>query len=209
MPACGDRNAPQFDSTKPHELRRYFTDLEFLMTRAAVTVEAEMKRHITRFLSVEDQEIWEALPSFADTPKSFAQFKADVLKLYAGNEEDRRFELSDLDSLVGQYSRVGILTLDDLKMFYRQLLRITMYLLGKKHLSESEQSRPFLRAMQPLAHSRNLPPFEDQKIRTSIPPILAQSPTSMRQLSTRSLALVVLSRLTYTTQRHLLPPPSR
>ncbi|KAF7359866.1 hypothetical protein MVEN_00712100 [Mycena venus] len=149
MPACGDRNAPQFDSTKPHELRRYFTDLEFLMTRATVTVGTEMKKHATQFLSVEDQEIWEALPSFADATKTFAQFKADILKLYAGNDEDRRFELSDLDSLVGQYSRVRILSLDDLKTFYRQFLRITTYLLDKKHLSESEQSRSFLCAMQP------------------------------------------------------------
>ncbi|KAJ7229517.1 hypothetical protein B0H12DRAFT_1077432 [Mycena haematopus] len=128
MPARGDRNAPQFDSTKPHELRRYFTDLEFLLNRAAVTDETEKKKHATRFLSVEDQEIWEALKSFGDNTKTFAQFKADVLKLYAGNDEDRRFELSDLDSLVGQYSRVGILTLDDLKTFYRQFLRITTYL---------------------------------------------------------------------------------
>ncbi|KAJ7201965.1 hypothetical protein B0H12DRAFT_1206370 [Mycena haematopus] len=149
MPARGDRNAPQFDSTKPHELRRYFTDLEFLLNRAAVTDETEKKKHATRFLSVEDQEIWEALKSFGDNTKTFAQFKADVLKLYAGNDEDRRFELSDLDSLVGQYSRVGILTLDDLKTFYRQFLHITTYLLEKKHLSESEQSRSFLRAMQP------------------------------------------------------------
>ncbi|KAF7348977.1 hypothetical protein MVEN_01418600 [Mycena venus] len=128
MPARGDRNAPQFDSSKPHELRRYFTDLEYLLGRAAVTDDTEMKKHATRFLSVEDQEIWEGLPR---------------------NDEDRRFELNDLDALVGQYSRVGILSLDDLKTFYRQFLRITTYLVEKKRLSEAEQSRSFLRAMQP------------------------------------------------------------
>ncbi|KAF7344736.1 hypothetical protein MVEN_01634300 [Mycena venus] len=149
MPARGDRNAPQFDSTKPHELRRYFTDLEFLLGRATITDDAEMKKHATRFLSVEDQEIWEGLPSFKDAQKSFSDFKAAVLKLYSGNDEDRRFGLNDLDALVGQYSRVGILSLDDLKTFYRQFLRITTYLIGKKRLSEGEQSRSFLRAMQP------------------------------------------------------------
>ncbi|KAF7372138.1 hypothetical protein MVEN_00072700 [Mycena venus] len=149
MLARGDRNAPQFDSTKPHELRRYFTDLEFLLGRAAVTDNAEMKKRATRFLSVEDQEIWEGLPSFKDAQKSFSDFKAAVLKLYSGNDEDHRFGLNDLDALVGQYSRVGILSLDDLKTFYRQFLRNATYLIGKKRLSEGEQSRSFLCAMQP------------------------------------------------------------
>ncbi|KAJ7444701.1 hypothetical protein FB451DRAFT_1056159 [Mycena latifolia] len=149
MPARGDRNAPQFDSKKPNELRRYFTDLEFLLTRATVTDNGEMKKHATRFLSVDDQEVWETLSSFADNAKTYAEFKADVLKLYAGNDEDRRFSLSDLDALVGHYSRVGILSKDDLTRFYCEFLRITSYLVAKNRLSESEQSRSFLRAMQP------------------------------------------------------------
>ncbi|KAF7348937.1 hypothetical protein MVEN_01414100 [Mycena venus] len=153
MPARGDRNAPQFDSSKPHELRRYFTDLEFLLDRAAVTDSTDRKKHATRFLSVEDQETWEALPSFQEARNSYAEFKADVLKLYAGNDEERRFELSDMDALIGHYSRVGILSLEDLTTFYRKFLRITTYLISKKRLSEVEQSRSFLRAMQPASFS--------------------------------------------------------
>ncbi|KAJ7852699.1 hypothetical protein B0H13DRAFT_2359364 [Mycena leptocephala] len=64
MPASGDRNAPQFDATKPHELRRYFSDLEYLFTRSSVTDDTE-KKHATRFLSVDDQEIREALKTAA------------------------------------------------------------------------------------------------------------------------------------------------
>ncbi|KAJ7106002.1 hypothetical protein C8R44DRAFT_745648 [Mycena epipterygia] len=151
MPARGDRNAPQFDSQKPHELRRYFTDLEFLFDRAAVTDNTERKKHATRFLSVEDQEIWEALTSFSDATKSYTEFKTAVLKLYAGNDEDRRFGLGDLDALIGQYARTGILSKEDLTSFYRQFLRITTYLVGKGRLSPAEQSRSFLRAMQPAS----------------------------------------------------------
>ncbi|KAJ6477193.1 hypothetical protein C8R47DRAFT_1289804 [Mycena vitilis] len=151
MPARGDRNAPQFDSRKPHELRRYFTDLEFLLARAAITDDTQQKQHATRFLSVEDQEIWEALTSFTDNTKTYVEFKAAVLKLYAGNDEDRRFELGDLDALIGQYSRVGILSMEDLTTFYRQFLRITTYLIGKNRLSAAEQSRSFIRAMQPAS----------------------------------------------------------
>ncbi|KAJ7148917.1 hypothetical protein C8R46DRAFT_826294, partial [Mycena filopes] len=80
MPARGDRNAPQFDSTKPRELHRYFTDLEFHFTRANVTDSTEKKRHATRFLSVDDQDVWESLAQFGDPAKSYDEFKAAVLK---------------------------------------------------------------------------------------------------------------------------------
>ncbi|KAJ6494138.1 hypothetical protein DFH09DRAFT_946866 [Mycena vulgaris] len=151
MPARGDRNAPTFDSAKPHELRRYFTDLEYLFTRAAVTDSTEKKRHSTRFLTVEDQETWEALPTFTEATKTYEQFKADALKLYSGNDEERRFALNDLDALIGHYSRTGIYSKVDLTTFYRQFLRITTYLVTKNRLSASEQSRSFLRAMQPAS----------------------------------------------------------
>ncbi|KAJ6477710.1 hypothetical protein C8R45DRAFT_757776, partial [Mycena sanguinolenta] len=149
MPARGDLNAPHFDSSKPHELRRYFSDLEFLMTRAAVNDDGEKKQHATRFLSVEDQEIWEALAMFKDANKSYDEFKASTLKLYAGNNEERRFELNVLDSLIGQYSRTGVLSIADLTSFFRQFIRITTYLIDKGRLSTIEQCCAFMRAMQP------------------------------------------------------------
>ena len=156
MPARGDRNAPQFDSHKPHELRRYFSDLEFLFGRSAVTDNTEKKGHATRFLSVEDQEVWETIGSFSDATKSYDDFKRDILRLYAGNNEDRRYAISDLDALIGEYSRVGILSMEDLTTFYRQFLRITTYLISKNRLSATEQSRAFLRAMHPESFAREI-----------------------------------------------------
>ncbi|KAJ7499381.1 hypothetical protein FB451DRAFT_1428986 [Mycena latifolia] len=151
MPARGDRNAPTFDAAKPHELRRYFTDLEYLFTRAAITDNAEKKGHATQFLAVDDQETWEALPTFTDATKTYEEFKVDVLKLYSGNDEEHRFGLNELDALIGHYSRTGIYSKEDLTTFYRQFLHITTYLISKSRLSASEQSRSFLRAMQPAS----------------------------------------------------------
>ncbi|KAJ7110758.1 hypothetical protein C8R46DRAFT_1279023 [Mycena filopes] len=106
MPARGDRNAPQFDSTKPRELHRYFTDLEFHFTRANVTDSTEKKRHATRFLSVDDQDVWESLAQFGDPAKSHDEFKAAVLKLYPGNDANRKYSLGDLDALIGEYVKI-------------------------------------------------------------------------------------------------------
>ncbi|KAJ7244845.1 hypothetical protein C8J57DRAFT_1038457, partial [Mycena rebaudengoi] len=148
MPARGDRNAPQFESQKPRELQRYFTDLEFHFMRAAVTDSTEKKQHATRFLSVDDQDIWESLPEFKPV-KLYAEFKAAVLKLYPGNDTDRKYSLADLDALIGEYARVGILSKSDYSEFYRQFLVITQYLLDKNRLSVGERSRAFRRAITP------------------------------------------------------------
>ncbi|KAF8181244.1 hypothetical protein K438DRAFT_1768075 [Mycena galopus ATCC 62051] len=148
MPARGDRNAPQFDSSKPRELQRYFTDLEYHFTRLSVTDEAEKKKHATRFLGVDDQDIWEALTEF-QAPHTYAAFKAAVLKLYPGNDADRKYSLADLDALVGQYARVGILSKGDYSEFYRQFLVITTYLIARQRLSATEQSKAFV-VLSPL-----------------------------------------------------------
>ncbi|KAJ7026684.1 hypothetical protein C8F04DRAFT_1267896 [Mycena alexandri] len=159
MPTRGERNAPQFDSSKPRELLRYFSDLQFLFTRSNVTDVQEKKGHATRFLSVEDQEIWETLAEFSDATKTFEQFKAAVLKLYPGTDADRKYSVTDLDALIGQYGRIGIYSQTDFSEFYRQFIVISKYLVDKNRLSEGEKCRAFRRAIQPpklweAAHKR-------------------------------------------------------
>ncbi|KAJ7455161.1 hypothetical protein FB451DRAFT_1049110 [Mycena latifolia] len=149
MPARGDRNAPTFDSSKPRELPRYFSDLEFHFTRCNITDAAEMKSHATRFLSVRDQDAWEALTEFITDGTTYADFKSAVLKLYPGTDADRKYSLADLDVLIGAYARTGILSKGDFSEFYRDFTAISTFLIRKDRLSAAEQSRAFRRAMQP------------------------------------------------------------
>ena len=114
MPARGDRGAPQFNPDKPRELRRYFADLEFHFTRSAITDEAEKKGHATRLLDIDSAELWESLPSYTDVAIDYNGFKAAVYKLYPGSEEDRKWMIADMDKLIGERSRIGVLSLADL-----------------------------------------------------------------------------------------------
>ena len=54
-----------------------------------------------------------------------------------------------MDKLVGERSRLGIISLSDLGEYYRQFLAITTYLRSKNRLSEAEQSRAFVRGFPP------------------------------------------------------------
>jgi hypothetical protein len=148
MPARGDRAVPRFDPKQPRGLRRYFTDLEFHFNRANVTHDGEKKQHATRYVDVDTSELWESLQEFTDAALPYADFVKTVHSLYPGSEEERKWSVADMDKLVGERSRLGILSLADLGEYYRQFLAITSFLISKQRLSEDEQSRAFVRGFQ-------------------------------------------------------------
>ncbi|CAK5283498.1 unnamed protein product [Mycena citricolor] len=158
MPPRGARGAPIFDSKQPRELLRFFSDLEYHFGAAGVTNDQEKKKHAVRYLPFDDAEVWESLESFA-APSSYDQFKAAVLKLYPGTDADRRYSLSDMHALIGEYASIGILSRVDYSEFYRRFLVITKFLVDKSRLSKAEQSRAFRRAISasslwPRVHQR-------------------------------------------------------
>jgi len=149
MPSRGDRSAPQFDPKQPRELRRYFADLEFMFTRAGITDSEEKKKHACRYVDVDTSELWETLPEFSDASKMYEDFAKAIYALYPGSDEERKWSVADMDKLVGERSRIGIISLGDLGEYYRQFLAITTFLRSKTRLSEAEQSRAFVRGFPP------------------------------------------------------------
>ena len=149
MPARGDRSAPKFDPKQPRELRRYFTDLNFHIGRAAAMTDEAKKSHACRFVDVDTSELWESLPEFTDQNSNFEAFIKAIYALYPGSEEERKWSVADMDKLVGERSRLGVISLGDLGEYYRQFLAITTFLRGKDRLSSTEQSRAFTRGFQP------------------------------------------------------------
>ena len=88
MPARGDRGAPAFDPSKPRELRRFFEELNFHFGRSNVVDEATMKKHTLQFADCDTAELWEILPEFADTAKTYQDFVDAVYKLYPGSDSE-------------------------------------------------------------------------------------------------------------------------
>ena len=148
MPSRGDRSAPRFDTKHPRELRRYFSDLEYCFERAQIVDDQEKKSHACRFVDVDTSELWESLAEFADNTKTYTDFRQIIYSLYPGSEEECKWSVADMDKLVGERSRLGVLSLGDLGEYHRQFLAITTFLIGKTRLSTAEQSRAFARGFQ-------------------------------------------------------------
>ena len=149
MPARGDRSAPRFDPQQPRELRRYFADLDFAFGRAGIADRAEQKKHACRYVDVDTADLWESISQFSDAAADYNAFVKAVHALYPGSEEERKWSVADMDKLVGEQSRLGIISLADLGDYYRHFYTITTFLRSKSRLSDAEQSRAFVRGFQP------------------------------------------------------------
>ena len=66
-----------------------------------------MKRHTIRYLDTDTKELWENLPEFKPAV-TYKDFVARVYKLYPGSQDDCRWNMSDLSSLVKDQVVVGI-----------------------------------------------------------------------------------------------------
>src|ERR1700679_517663 len=147
MPMRGHSTAPSFDPSQPHELHRYFNELELLFLASNVTDPEIMKKHACRYVDIDTSELWESIPEYAPGT-SFDLFRLAVHKLYPGSEDDRKWSISDMDKLVGEQLRIGIQNSNDLGLYYRAFYNITKFLHAKRRLSDAEQSRAFIRGFQ-------------------------------------------------------------
>ena len=119
VPAHGDRRVLQFDPTKLCELRHFFKELKFQFVQSyVVDEEEEMKKHALQFVDA-------------------------VYKLYPGSDAERCWLIADMDKLVGEASRVEILSLTNLGKYHREFIAITAFLIMKNHISTMEESFTF------------------------------------------------------------------
>ena len=145
MPMRGDHGLPQFDPKKPCKLCCFFKDLKFHFVRSHVVDKEEMKQHALWFVNCDTMELWEILPEFTNMATSYQQFVNTVYKLYPRSDTKRHWLIGDMEKLVGEASRVGILLLANLGKYHREFITMTTFLIMKNHISTAEQSHAFAR----------------------------------------------------------------
>jgi hypothetical protein len=147
MPPRGHSSAPKFTPDVPRELQCYFKELELLFRPAQVVNDTEKKKHACQYVDIDTTDLWEAIPEF-DVTKTFDEFKSAIFKLYPGSEYEHKWTIADMDKLVGEQLRMGILNVSGLRNYDRVFYTITQFLLTKNRISEAEQSQAFIRGFQ-------------------------------------------------------------
>jgi hypothetical protein len=147
MPARGHSTAPTFTPDQPRVLRRYFDELEMLLSKCGITDDQEKKKYSRIYVDIDTLDLWESLPEH-NAMRSFADFVKAVFKLYPGSEGDRKWIISDMDKLIGEQLRLGIHDMAGLGTYYCAFYTITSFLCDKNHISEAEQCHAFVRGFQ-------------------------------------------------------------
>ena len=136
-----------------------------------------MKKHVVQFVDCDTAELWEILPEFADATKSYQEFVDAVYKLYPGSDSEQRWSIADMDKLVGEMSRVGILLLADLGRYHREFIVITTFLITKNWISTAEQSRAFVHGFPPELWSK-----VSHRLQLKFPDHFPDDPYTLKQI---------------------------
>jgi hypothetical protein len=148
MPIRSERTAPSFDRTKPREFTRFFDDLEHLFELATVNHEADKKKYVLYYVDFETEQMWRWLPTYSDTAKTYADFKAEIFGFYP-KAADNVYSICDVQTLITNQQRLGIGTVADLREFHLHYLMITQWLINRQYLCELEQRRSYIKAFPP------------------------------------------------------------
>lgn len=62
--------------------------------------------------------MWKSLAEYSDANASYEDWKKKVMCLYPGMNNDKRWNLADLDKLIGERARIGIFTTRDFGAYY-------------------------------------------------------------------------------------------
>jgi hypothetical protein len=91
--------------------------MELLFGPVQVVNDTEKNKHTCRYVDINMADLWEAIPEF-DVTKTFDEFKSTIFKLYPSSESKRKWTIADMDKLVGEQLRMGILDVSDLRDYY-------------------------------------------------------------------------------------------
>jgi len=148
MPLKGDRTAPAFDPTNPHTITRYLAQVDRLLARSKIDDPKECKDYIISFIEPDLQDLWEAFPEFTDATKTFEEFKEALLRSYT--DKDNRYDMRELDQLIGERQRLGIHNPQDLTAYHLRFRAITNYLITKNRIGIVDQFNAYVRGFNPV-----------------------------------------------------------
>jgi hypothetical protein len=148
MPLWNERTALTFDNTKPRELPRFFEDVEQLFDCANVTNKSEKKQYIVWYVDYSTEQMWKTFLEFKSAEASYNQFKKAILVHYPDAADDFIYSLHDMDILIGERYRKGIMTSVDLSDYHLQFVTITSWLIKKNQLGILEQQWAYVWAFQ-------------------------------------------------------------
>jgi hypothetical protein len=148
LPFRREASAPIFDAADPRSILRYFEDLDLLFVRHQVSDDSEKKQAAVNYPAVEVERLWESAFSFADTARSYEDFKAEVIQLYPEASPIHQYSISGLQQLVLDRARAPIRSEQELTRYYQEFRLISHNLITMRRIGVQEQAHHFIAGLE-------------------------------------------------------------
>ena len=141
MPFPDQRGAPEFNPKQLRSLIKFFQNLENWFQRAGITDDKDKKATALWYVNIEIANAWEMLDIFTQGISLYAQWKTEVIKLYPGADEAKKFTWPELETFVQRWHAQGIKNIGDWSEFYREFRTSAQWLICNNKLSTLDCDR--------------------------------------------------------------------
>lgn len=121
MVAPGTKDAPNFSSRRPTELRRFLSRMEDLWEAAGITDDEEKKKNVGKYADQDSEEEWMAFENYA-VGNSWEAFKKELLENYPEAAAAERGTPVRIREVCSEYRNIRLGDLTTLYQFRRAFL---------------------------------------------------------------------------------------
>jgi hypothetical protein len=189
MPGRNHHSAPKFDG-KPTSLSPFLDEVDQLAESCGLTPKQTIE-WVIRYAPSDERELWQMQESVGTD--EWEKFKKELFELYPGSTGERKYSISNLQSLIEKQSTIRISDADDFGAYRRSFLTVATYLKNKTRLTEREISIYFLQGLQ-LS-------FRDKvqaQLKAENPKHHSDDPYSLVDISTAALFVLSCDHTDYT-----------
>ena len=93
-------------------------DLQVLLELYDITNHNKCKQAVLKYLKIWMEKLWKTTDVWLNKTKTFKDFKEEVYTLYPRATGDHTYMIQDLDTLIGHWVHIGIVTTTDLGKYY-------------------------------------------------------------------------------------------
>ncbi|PSS37205.1 hypothetical protein PHLCEN_2v952 [Hermanssonia centrifuga] len=146
MPTKNHHSAPSFKG-EDLELLSFAEEVASLVASRGITDLKDQIRWFKHYCTTKVSQVLEVID--LSNIHTWADWVAQVVELYPGAADDRRYTHQDLDDLVMHRARAAITNRADLGEYYREFLKRSKYLMDRGRISTLDRDRSFVRGFEP------------------------------------------------------------
>jgi len=143
MPAPGSRQAPEFDSRNPAELKEFLEDFEELAKRYGLTMK-EKAKIVVKYVDKETKKFWKRLGGYRD---DYGKLKRKIMEAYLKTLLEDKPTVAELVKLVRKSAKGSIDEEEDLDTYYQRFWIVAVDLVETDIINKKQHDKYFWKGL--------------------------------------------------------------